>query len=379
MIEVYQYMIIRLIIGVLSLLVVSTFVPLSEVLAEKSIKLKYARSEIEEKWKVRIQSFLDKDVIPLIDLLSFLPREGSKPVMRWTKKVMDEKGVALISFAGYWAPKEPGGKGHHWDYFIHRVVNADPDRFILTTNKGGNKNWWKQKNGNPWDYIEQLEQQVLGGDYPFIGQIEFRHYMSNAQCKAGKYHRDINIPLNGAAGHRIFKLSSTTGVPFSIHLEPEDSALNKLKDMLQAYPKANVIVSHFGQIRHPKRAQRFGPKFVEHLLLTYPNLYFDLSNGEPGRMYKCDDHRVLDTVIWNADGQGGQKDSLKNDYKDIFIKFSDRFVAGFDYGPSNRQTADFLNRRIENIRLILRDLPDEAKHNIGYRNAWFLLTHKAWK
>jgi len=372
-------MITRVILGVLSLLVVSLFVPSSGVLEEVPVQLKYSQAEIEDKWQVRIQSFLDKDVIPLIDLLSFLPREDSKPVIRWTKDVMDEEGVALISFAGYWAPKEPGSKGHRWDYFIHRVVNAEPDRFILTTNKGGNKNWWKQKSGRPWDYIEQLEQQVLGDNYPFIGQIEFRHYMSNAQCRAGKIHRDINIPLNGPFGRRVFKLSSATGVPFSIHLEPEDSPLDALQEMLQTYPKAKVIVSHFGQIRYPEREQHFGPKLIEHILIAYPNLYFDLSTGEPGRVYKCDDHRVLDTVIWKDDCRGSQTDSLKNEYKEILIKFSDRFVAGFDYGPSNRQTADFLKRRIENIRLILRDLPDEAKHNIGYRNAWYLLTHKTWK
>ena len=365
--------------GVLSLLVVSTFVPSSGVLAEEPVQLKYSQAEIEDKWQVRIQSFLDKDVIPLIDLLSFLPREDSKPVIRWTKDIMDEDGVALISFAGYWAPKEPGSKGHRWDYFIHRLVNAEPDRFILTTNKGGNKNWWKQKSGRPRDYIEQLEQQVLGGDYPFIGQIEFRHYMSNAQCRAGKIHRDINIPLNGPNGHRVFKLSSVTSVPFSIHLEPEDSPLDALEEMLQVYPKAKVIVSHFGQIRHPDREQHFEPQLIEHLLMAYPNLYFDLSNGAPGRKYKCDDLRVIDTVIWDEDGRGGQTDRLKMDYKKILIKFSDRFVAGFDYGPSNRQSPNFLKRRIENIRLILRDLPDEAKHNIGYRNAWYLLTHKTWK
>jgi hypothetical protein len=26
----------------------------------------------------------------------------------------------------------------------------------------------------------------------------------------------------------------------------------------------------------------------------------------------------------------------------------------------------------------MRDLPDEARHNIGYQNAWFLLTGKPW-
>ena len=372
-------MITRVILGVLSLLVSSTFVPSSEVLAEEPVQLKYSQAEIEGKWRVRIQSFLDKGVIPLIDLLSFLPREGSAPVIQWTKDVMDEEGVALISFAGYWAPKKTGGKGHRWDYFIHRLVNAEPDRFILTTNKGGNKNWWKEKSGRKHDYIDQLEQQVLGGDYPFIGQIEFRHYMSNAQCKAGKIHRDIDIPLNGPLGHRVFKLASSTGVPFSIHLEPEDSPLNALEEMLQKYPEAIVIISHFGQIRHPDRERRFGPKLIEHLLTTYPNLYFDISNGEPGHKYECGGRRVFDNIMWEEDGRGGQKASLKKDYRKLLIEFSDRFVAGFDYGPLNRQSAEFLKRRIENIRLILRDLPDEVKHNIGYRNAWFLLTHKTWQ
>ena len=372
-------MVIRAALKILAVLIVSIFVQSSMALAEEPVQLKYSKAEISDKWRKRIQSFLDKDVIPLIDLLSFLPRDNSAPVIRWTKDVMDKEGVALISFAGYWAPKEQGSKGHHWDYFIHRIVNTDPDRFILTTNKGGNNNWWKQKAGRPRDYIDQLEQQVLGGEYPFIGQIEFRHYMSNAQCKAGKTHRDINIPLNGPHGHRLFKLSSTTGVPFSIHLEPEDSPLDALEDMLQAYPRAKVIVSHFGQIRYPEKERRFGPKLIEHLLMTYPNLYFELSNGKPGRKYKCDDHQVLDNVIWKKGTWGGQSDNLKAGYKKLLMKFSDRFVAGFDYGPSNRQSARFLKHRINNIRLILRDLPDEAKHNIGYRNAWFLLTHGAWE
>jgi hypothetical protein len=369
----------RVALKILAVLIVSIFVQPSMALAEEPVQLKYSKAEIEGKWRKRIQSFLGKDVIPLIDLLSFLPRDNSAPVIRWTKDVMDEEGVALISFAGYWAPMEPGSKGHRWDYFIHRIVNTDPDRFILTTNKGGNKNWWKQKAGRPRDYIDQLEQQVLGGEYPFIGQIEFRHYMSNAQCKAGKTHRDINIPLNGSNGHRLFKLSSTTGVPFSIHLEPEDSPLHALEEMLQAYPRAKVIVSHFGQIRYPEKEQRFGPKLVERLLTTYPNLYFDLSNAEPGRKYKCADHRVLDNVMWEEDSWGDQTGKLKTDYRNILMKYSGRFVAGFDYGPSNRQSASFLKRRIDNIRLMLHDLPDEAKHNIGYRNAWLLLTHEAWE
>jgi len=363
----------------IALLILFTSVLPSETPAEEQIQLKYSKAEIENKWRGRIRSFLDKGVIPLIDLLSFLPRQNSESVIRWTKEVMDKKGVALISFAGYWESTGPGNRGHRWDYFIHRLVNSDPDRFILTTNKGGNKNWWNQKGGNPWDFIDQLEQQVRGGDYAFIGQIEFRHYRSSAQCKAGKTHRDIDIPLNGSNGHRIFKLSSDTGVPFSIHLEPEDAPLEALEEMLQAYPEVKLIVSHFGQIRYPRKQGRFRPKLVKRLLVAYPNLYFDLSTGEPGRFYTCEGHRVLDTVIWKDGTQGGQRDTLKPEYKAILTRFSNRFVTGFDYGPLNRQSVGYLKKRIGNIRLILRDLPKEAKHNISYRNAWSLLTHKAWR
>lgn len=362
----------------LSVLILFIWVLPCRIAAEEQIQLKYSRTEIEEKWRGRIQSFLDKGVIPLIDLLSFLPRQNSAPVIRWTKEVMDKEGVALISFAGYWAPNEPGSKGHRWDYFIHSVVNADPERFILTTNKGGNENWWAQKSGRPWDFIDQLEQQVRQGNYAFIGQIEFRHYVSNAQCKAGKTDRDIDIPLNGPNGHRIFMLSSNSSVPFSIHLEPENGPLDALEEMLRTYPTAKVIVAHFGQIRHPDRQRRFGPELVKRLLLTYPNLYFDLSTGEPGRFYKCGDRHVPDTVIWEDNNQRSQRNTIRPEYKGIFEQFSDRFVAGFDYGPANRQSAGYLKERIQNIRLILRELPDAAKHNIGYRNAWFLLTQKTW-
>ena len=176
----------------LLLLMAVTFVVPFSALSEDPIKLKYMRQEIEDKWRGRIQSFLDKGVIPLIELLSFLRRENSKAVIRSTKQVMDKKGVALISFAGYWAPKEPGSRGHRWDYFIHRIVNADPDYFIPTTNKGSNKNWFEEKSGRPWHFIDQLEQQVRGGDYAFIGQIEFRHYMSGDQCRWGK-NRDKRL------------------------------------------------------------------------------------------------------------------------------------------------------------------------------------------
>lgn len=352
------------------------FIAASPSRAESPVEIKFSRQEIEHSWRDRIKSILDRGKVPLIDFLSFLPREDGDNVLRSTMKVMDELGVALISFAGYPAPKD-GSRGYRWGYYIHRIVNQHPDRFILTTNKGSNRNWWRQKSGRKRHFIDQLKRQVRAGNYRFIGQIEFRHYMSNAQCKAEKTHRDLDIPLNGPNGHHVFRVSAETGIAFAIHLEPEDRPLEALEDMLAAYPRANVIVTHFGQLRHPERQKRFGPKLIARLLSTYPNLYFDLSTGEPGRTYRCTGG--LDTVIWQDGLFGGQTSTLKPGYRKILTMFSEHFVVGFDYGPLNRQSASYLRNRIHNIRLIMRDLPDKAKHDIGYRNGWRLLTKQSWK
>ena len=148
--------------------------------------------------------------------------------------------------------------------------------------------------------------------------------------------------------------------------------------MLAAYPDSRVIVAHFGQIRQPERQKLFGPELVRYLLSTYPNLYFELSTGHPGRYYKCGNNRVVDTVIWDEDKRGRRTDTLRAAYKAMLTEHSDRLVAEFDYGPGNRNSDAFLRKRIDNIRLISRDLPDKAKHDIGYRTGWKLLTEKDW-
>ncbi len=339
------------------------------------ITLKYDHNILEGKWKARIQSFLDADVIPLIDLESSLSSVDGMRYLEDVLPVMDAEGVALIAFDGHQAPKQNVLQtGYRWSYYIHKVVNTYAERFVLATNGGTNNNWFQQKKS----YIGQLEQHVRGGNYSLIGEIEFRHYMSSRQCADGRTDRDINIPIDSVNGHRIFSLSQETGIPFVVHLEPEDTPLDALEEMLSTYPNAKIIVAHFGQIRHPEKETRFSPELIRRLLNSYPNLYYDISTGHPGRRYACNNN-VLDTVIWQDDGSGSQTDTLKPEYRDIFTEFSDRFVAGFDYGGGRAPLPEFISLRTGNVRLIMRDLPDEAKHNIGYRNAWFLLTGTAWQ
>ena len=207
-----------------------------------------------------------------------------------------------------------------------------------------------------------MEDHVRGGQYLIMGDFDFRHYISNRMCKENRTDRETDIPLDGEQGRRLFELSAETGVAFVIHHEPEDHALNALEKMLAAYPKAQVIVAHFGQIRHPERERQFGPDLVRRLLSTYPNLHYDLSTGYPGRIY-CKGN--LDTVIWQRDG-GSRRGELAPAYKAVLTAFSERFMAGTDYGGGRPPLPRFLRDRLKNLRLIMRDLPDTAKRDIGY-------------
>ncbi len=338
------------------------------------ITLKYDKSAIVEKWRMRINSFIDKDIIPLIDLESSLKQVDGNGYLDSTLPVMDKLGIALIAFDGYQAPKEnKKQKGYRWSYYIHEIVNIYPSHFILATNGGTSKNWLRQKDS----FVSQTEAHVRSGDYPIMGEFDFRHYMSGRQCKRGRTERDSSIPINSENGRRIFSLSEETGVAFVIHHEPEDRPLAELEEMLVLYPKAKVVWAHFGQIRHPGKESKFNPELIRRLLSTYPNLYFDISTGYPGRRYKCNSN-TLDTVIWQEGLLGSQKSILKPEYKALLSEFSNRFVVGTDYGGGRKPLPEFLNKKVRNIRLIMRDLPEEAKNNIGYRNAWYLLTGKQW-
>lgn len=341
--------------------------------AQDTVAIVHARPQLEDMWEARIRSFLHRGVIPLIDLQSSLKRKDGERYLDRALPVMDEVGLALVAFDGNQAPGKDGGKGYRWGYYIHEIVNAHPERFVLATNGGTNKNWLSGKAG----FIGQVEEQVRSGAYPIMGEFDFRHYMSNSQCKKGRTDRDSDIPLDGEDGRRLFHLSEETGVPFVIHLEPEDGPLDALERMLERHPRARVVVAHFGQIRHPARQRRFGPTLVRRLLAAYPNLYYDLATGPPNRRYACN-RAVFDTVIWRQSA-GRQTDTLKPEYKAILTDFSDRFVVGTDYGGGRAPLPRFLRQKVANVRLILHDLPDRARHNIGYRNAWRLLTGKPWR
>lgn len=333
------------------------------------------------KWRSRIQSLLDVGKLPKIDMETSWPEEVVRDEVPSIFPLMDELGIALIAADGK-QRRSNGDAGYRWSDYLLEVADEYPDRFIPVTNGGTNSNWLEQKSG-AGSFIEKLEEQVRSRRYALIGELDFRHYMSSHQCAAGHKHRDNSIPLDSANGQRVFRLSHETGVPFVIHLEPEDTALQELEKMLEAYPNAKVVVAHFGQLRHPEKQKSFTPQRVQSLLKRFPSLHWDLSTGWPNRVYRCAGESNSgslkgDTVLW-ADGVEGQTDTIKAEWRAIFIEFHDRFVFATDFGSGRPPLRDFLRRGVANFERIVRDLPREVQHGFAYKNAWRLLTATPWE
>jgi len=340
-------------------------------------ELHYTKDQLKQKWLTRINSFIDQGKLPLIDMEASLTQKQMEEYFPQDLKTLDKYAIALTCFDGYQRPKD-GSKGYRWSDYILDLVNKYPEYFVPTANGGTNPNWVKQKGGKSKHFIDQMEKEIKTGKYFNMGELEFRHYMSSSQCKNSRYDRDVIVPLTSENGHRLFQLASDTGVPFVIHLEPEDQQLKDLETMLQLYPKAKVICAHFGQIRHPKVQTKFTPTLIRHLLSTYPNLYYDLATGSPNRKYKCSgsyNNKTLskDTILWK-ENFGYQTEHLKEEYQKILTDFSTRFVFATDYGGGRPPLDENTKIKTENFYNIIKDLPLTAQQNIAYKNAWFLLT-----
>jgi hypothetical protein len=97
----------------------------------------------------------------------------------------------------------------------------------------------------------------------------------------------VTVPIDSAAGEKLFAFSEKSGLSFQIHYEVEDALLPPLEKMLKKYPRAKVIWCHLAQVRYQGRASKYDARYVETLINAYPNLYFDLAFGSKDSLYPC--------------------------------------------------------------------------------------------
>ncbi|MBI5198723.1 MAG: amidohydrolase family protein, partial [Nitrospirae bacterium] len=198
--------------------------------------------------------------------------------------------------------------------------------------------------------------------YPLMGEFEFRHYPSPRQYKRGEMFRDVEIPINGKVGQRLFAFSQESGIPFQIHYEIEDKLLPPLEEVLAAYPGAKVIWCHLAQIRYQASSSIYGPDYVEKLIKKYPNIYFDTSFGSPVSVYPGSGERHA--RIWEDYGR------VKKEWIQVIIAYPWRFLSALDIGGDRM---DELPEKSQTLRIFLENLPEGVREIVAYKAAWKLL------
>ena len=310
--------------------------------------------QLKAGYRKRLAAILGRKSLPYIDIESSCnPDELDMDSLAAS---MDALGIGMMALSA-----DVSGKayrqGIRYDLLAARLVEKFPDRFIPAGN-GGVPPVWRQ---DPQGFLQEYERDVADGNCLLMGEFEFRHYPSPRQVQRGQ-DRDETVPIDGEIGHRIFRLSATSGLAFQIHYEIEDGLLPPLEKMLAEYPRAKVIWCHLAQVRYIERASRYSPAYVEGLIRKFPNLYFDTAFGGPKSVYPLSGQRHA--RVW-ADGGG-----LRPDWLELLVAYPQRFLAALDLG------GDRMHRVREwdaNLRDFLSRLPEASRHHVAYRSAWKLL------
>jgi Amidohydrolase len=298
----------------------------------------------------RINSIKKSGTLPIIDVES-----AYNPLNFDAKsfiKAMDRAGLAQVCLSLN-QPKNLVDQGAIWNYDSDQLAIQYPEYFIPTGNGGNEPAWTK----NSSRFLDENEKNIILQKIPLMGEFEFRHYPSPRQVQR-RADRDVDIPIDGPLGHRLFSFAEKSGVPFQIHYEIEDSLLGPLEKMMTQYPKAKVIWCHLAQIRYAARSSIYSPEYLGALLEKHKNLYIDTAFGTQRSQYPLSGE--LHARYWaNQDA-----------WNKLIIAKPYRFLAALDLGGDR---IDRLGEWTQNLRFFLQQFPDEVAEIVAYKATWKLL------
>lgn len=317
-----------------------------------------ALAERKARYVQRLKALLQRGVLPYVDMESSC--NATRTDIAALAAQMDTLGIGLMALSSDLG-KGACEQGVRFDDFSAQTLAQYPDRFIPVGNGGQGPCFLE----TPGEFLAAQTQAYAQGKLDLLGEYEFRHYPSPRQAQRGQgeeVERDVHVPIDGPAGHQLFRFSHETGAPFQIHYEIEDALLPALETMLETYPLAKVIWCHLAQVRYSERATRYSPAYVEGLIQRFPHLYWDTAFGNARSVYPPSGQRHA--RIWST------QNSLQSAWMDLLVAHPGRFLSALDLGGDRMEK---IAKDDADHRRFLGLLPVPVQQHIAYRNAWRLL------
>ena len=171
------------------------------------------------------------------------------------------------------------------------------------------------------DVLEYVDGQLATGKFRGVGEVLSRHYGFSAETGAGTSLEagDYTIPMDSPGVQDLMCLAAKHNAVLIVHMETTAATVPALERALQRNPTTKVIWAHQTHIKTldgstAQHARKADPDQIADLLEKFPNLYADIAPGFESRYLRSGDGRLPDR------------------WKDLYERYSDRFVVGLD-GP----------------------------------------------
>lgn len=184
----------------------------------------------------------------------------------------------------------------------------------------------------------------------------FVEFFPNAENSSMEPMRRRRLPTNAHFFKEVMTLAARYNVPVPMHMEWHPESVAQLSELLDAFPKANVVLSHCGKITI---ADDIRPFFRKH-----SNVYCDLGfrSSPQGENESRKDPRRM--IYWAS--STFRKADIKPDWLQLVEDFPDRFMLSIDDVVSWEQYDQVVTATRE---AVLAKLSPATAEKVAYRNA----------
>ena len=193
------------------------------------------------------------------------------------------------------------------------------------------------------DAFDRLDRALATKKMVGIGELFVNNKITHPSGKRG-----IKLKIDGPALRALFELAAKHEAFLTFHMEGDSDSIEQLQILASSNEKGRIILNHCGVNASPAK--------IESLFSAHPNLFCEFSSR-------------YDPTIPGILGQSAaifDRFSIRPGWKDVIIKYSDRFMVGTDANGDDGAYASAIN----NVRLgLLANLPLEVAQAIAYGNA----------